>query len=595
MRVRGLTISLLLRPIIAISIVLLAASAAAQPAVVIKAETVNASVRESFVVQIVISDFETCDAPEFPTLTDVRVVAGGPADLRSMKSDGRRMVTEQSRTYSYELTPLKPGIIEIPAITITVDGKPMKTDPLTIRVRAGEATDLILASISCSAPKLYVGQQAVFTLSIWIKPAKSPNGQLNEEDMFSFLRNGGGSYGEFASAQVSKDRTRREDADGNVADYYLYKLQVEKIVDEPGPPPLGDILVGVNYPVKFQQDRFFGDMRVSRHRNLKVDPTINVPEVLPLPTDGRPANFNGAVGRFKFETAAKPTDVRVGDPIELTLVISGVGPIETMRPPSLATQSALAEGFRVPTEELTGRMDGGRRLLTQFVRAKSAEVKAIPPLEFAYFDPVDGKYVIAKSKPIPLRVTASAEFDASALTNINATASPQTQAVETVDGLRGIEVREERLLASAATITLTHVAAATAAPPVAVLGLLAMMALARGASGSSSAKRRAAAGASARKQLDAAASKQGGERLREIETALAGYLADRLDVPLGRATGAAAIELLQQRRASDDVVRVWRDVMGACESALYAPGGGGDDRLIESARAAITMMERARV
>ncbi len=37
---------------------------------------------------------------------------------------------------------------------------------------------------------------------------------------------------------------------------------------------------------------------------------------------------------------------------------------------------ALTDGFRVPTEELTGKMEGGRRLLSQFVRAKNASVTA---------------------------------------------------------------------------------------------------------------------------------------------------------------------------------------------------------------------------
>ena len=37
-------------------------------------------------------------------------------------------------------------------------------------------------------------------------------------------------------------------------------------------------------------------------------------EVLPLPDEGKPADFTGAVGQWNLEVTAKPTEVAVGDP-----------------------------------------------------------------------------------------------------------------------------------------------------------------------------------------------------------------------------------------------------------------------------------------
>ena len=47
--------------------------------------------------------------------------------------------------------------------------------------------------------------------------------------------------------------------------------------------------------------------------------------VKPLPVEGRPANFNGAVGQFAMTAKASPLEVTVGDPVTLNIQLSGEG------------------------------------------------------------------------------------------------------------------------------------------------------------------------------------------------------------------------------------------------------------------------------
>jgi len=51
-----------------------------------------------------------------------------------------------------------------------------------------------------------------------------------------------------------------------------------------------------------------------------------------------------------------------------------------------------------------GKVDGNSKVFTQTIRAKSASVTEIPPVELAYFDTSTGQYATAASDPIPIKV-----------------------------------------------------------------------------------------------------------------------------------------------------------------------------------------------
>lgn len=134
--------------------------------------------------------------------------------------------------------------------------------------------------------------------------------------------------------------------------------------------------------------------------------------VRPLPQANRPASFAGAIGSgFAIETDASRTVVSAGDPLELTIRVRGDGPLTGVSLPPLSGPGALPPThFTVPDDNPAGVIDEdgrGKRFVVT-VRVKSAEVREIPAIEFAYFDPAASEYRIARSQPIALAVdTAS--------------------------------------------------------------------------------------------------------------------------------------------------------------------------------------------
>jgi hypothetical protein len=136
--------------------------------------------------------------------------------------------------------------------------------------------------------------------------------------------------------------------------------------------------------------------------------------------------------------------VAVGDPLTLTLTITdlkGGSSLETLQPPALANDAALAKEFRVPNEPLSGTVTGNVKRFTVTVRPLRAGTAAIPPLEFSYFDPKSKTYAIARSQPVPITVTPGNQMDLTKIVSAQGStpgadlSQPGTKLTEVAGGL----------------------------------------------------------------------------------------------------------------------------------------------------------------
>lgn len=124
-------------------------------------------------------------------------------------------------------------------------------------------------------------------------------------------------------------------------------------------------------------------------------------EVLPIPEQGRPTPFYGAVGRFAVEAAVDRDSAQVGDSIKLTLTVRGKGNLEFLRVPPL---DAL-DGFH-KLGQAEARRDAEKVVVTYDLAPLSTAVQAVPPIAWNYFDTTPGveAFVQTATKPIPLQV-----------------------------------------------------------------------------------------------------------------------------------------------------------------------------------------------
>ena len=130
--------------------------------------------------------------------------------------------------------------------------------------------------------------------------------------------------------------------------------------------------------------------------------------VLPLPTEGKPDHFMGAVGQFSMTVSASPKQLKVNDPLVVDVRIKGRGNFDLLTMPVFSDQSGFQ--FYEPRKYVENRSNGlqaGTTAFSQVVRPDRL-IDALPPLLFAYFDPVAGAYLNLTSEPISLEMEAEA-------------------------------------------------------------------------------------------------------------------------------------------------------------------------------------------
>jgi hypothetical protein len=149
----------------------------------------------------------------------------------------------------------------------------------------------------------------------------------------------------------------------------------------------------------------------SRHANLAHLPIPSnqlVMHVHALPTEGKPANFTGAIGQLKVTGDAQPGSVAIGEPVTLYFSVSGEGNFDYVRCPTLPDDPAWKT--YVPSSKTTYQDESRTHAVKTFEQAvipqKNGNVP-LPPASFSYFDPTTKQYVTVPIALSEITVTGS--------------------------------------------------------------------------------------------------------------------------------------------------------------------------------------------
>jgi len=166
--------------------------------------------------------------------------------------------------------------------------------------------------------------------------------------------------------------------------------------------PRGDSMLDDLLGDPFMQN-FFG---ATVSKNITVTSPETAIKVLPLPAEGRPAEFSGAVGSFKISTDLSSATNTAGDPLTLRMHVSGSGNFDRVESNMLAGDGqwkTYQPKASFSQADSTGYR--GEKTFEQPLVALQPGVQTIPSLAFSFFDPGTRRYETARSAP--LRVTVS--------------------------------------------------------------------------------------------------------------------------------------------------------------------------------------------
>jgi len=168
-------------------------------------------------------------------------------------------------------------------------------------------------------------------------------------------------------------------------------------------------------------DDFFA--RVVKKEIHVTSPPFKI-KVTSAPSEGKPKSFNGAVGQFTINATAPTAPIHAGDPITLTVRVSGKGNLSRLKMPPMVDGS----GWKTyPPKHHLEHADSlgssGTVVFEQTIVPRNPSVTEIPAIELAYFDPEKETYQTARTVPIPIKVLPG--------TNIVEKKSPEPSADDT--------------------------------------------------------------------------------------------------------------------------------------------------------------------
>jgi hypothetical protein len=127
-------------------------------------------------------------------------------------------------------------------------------------------------------------------------------------------------------------------------------------------------------------------------------------EVKSLP-ETNSSGFNGAVGQFTMAATLDRQVVQVGEPVTMTLTLSGTGNVEQLPPPAVPnTWRTTINSGNYKSAIQNGVVIGTRDYQIVFIPASSG-AQELPPITLDYFDPVGENYKSMSTSPIQIQVT----------------------------------------------------------------------------------------------------------------------------------------------------------------------------------------------
>lgn len=391
-----------------ISILLLAASAFAEE---LRFETSidkpKVSLGESLTLGLTFHNIENISAPDLPEIEDFQSSYLGPSTVVSV-SNGQ---AESSITHKYRLVPLREGAFTIGPFSFDYQGTRYTSEPIKLKVVSPQSvsasgdnssqtidlSDRIFLVIEPQRQKLYLNEIISFRVRLYVNELAVSDEQIPELPQDGFL------------VDWQEKLWHRDVLDGVAYRVLEYRGNLTAI--KTGEFLLGPASINCNLVIRRNQSQgqssFFGGNffdnffnRYDKHP-LDIKSAAVLMQVSELPRDGKPDNFNGAIGDFNFSLKVSPKKVRVGDPITLAMRISGEGNFDALSIPLME----LEDDFKVYDAQVRG--EDKAKVFEQILMPKNDKVTEIPRVIFSFFNPQSGEYEVLNQGPVPIEVTAS--------------------------------------------------------------------------------------------------------------------------------------------------------------------------------------------
>ena len=419
----------------------------------------NISINDRLPLTLIVTGAQDIGYPDLPVLDDFDILSSSSSSQFSF-INGKM---SSSKSFTYILIPLREGVLTIPSVTIKIGGKILKTEPISVTVvaatqpvpppaqqaasprqqappqpgpEAGIAglKDRIFIEVSADKNTAYTGEQITLTFRLYHRGVMIDNLQYTPPVTTGFI-----------TESMGPQREYRDTVNGTVYDVIelktaLFPATAGNLAIEPAKLTCNLLLRkqrsqrrGDFYDSFF--DDFFEDSFVGSYQRYPIELESNpvTVTVQTLPAQDKPAIFRGAVGKYDLNIEASPQTLKVGEPINLIMKVSGAGNITQVSEPVLRNLDYFKTYQSEIKTEITGRNPqiAGIKTFQKILIPQDQTITEVPVIEFCYFDPRQEQYRTIKKGPIPVTVQPAPKRD-STIVELIKELSPDDKSQQTI-------------------------------------------------------------------------------------------------------------------------------------------------------------------
>ncbi len=390
----------------------------------------TADVGQSVDFTITVNGATEATVPENINVDGLTITYVGPnaqTEINFGSAFGSGSHIHRSVVCTYSVVPQRAGEFVIPAQQVAVDGKNYTTQAVTLRVggtassggggggAGGGAADangsgqLYYAEFVLPRDTAYIGEALPVEVRLYVDARV--RAQLEELPEIT---------AEGCTVQKVTKPTQSQ-VTRNGRDYVMVTYKTAITPATAGKVTLGPVTVqaeaqlpqsrprrraGGPFDDPMFQNPFFDDafrmMSPPQQVTIRGEPVEL--KVKPLPAQGQPASFGGAVGEFSLTTSANPAMVEAGDPVTITAKITGRGDFDRV----LAPRIKNPDGWKAypPSAKFDADDDvgiSGTKIFQLAVIPQQNKTET-PALEWSYFDPIKEAYVTLTGPGSTLKV-----------------------------------------------------------------------------------------------------------------------------------------------------------------------------------------------
>lgn len=314
-----------------------------------------------------------------------------------------------SKTFSYILAPTKRGKFTINQAEITINGEVYKSPPVEITVTAAvdkpkDGNDAayiasqkihLVAEVSKSSP--YLNEAFTVVYKLYVSPETSVS-NWREIDSPKFA--------DFWSQSIDEKKFKLYEAEYDGEPYrYVILRRTVLYPQKTGKLNIEPLSLSISVSVPTNRRDIFGRF-LNKNANITVAAKNRIVDVKPLPLEGKPDDFTGAVGEFDFTVKTDKKSLDASEAFQISVEANGNGNLKLFELPKPTLPSKL-EVYEPENEDkirtnLAG-MSGLKRSTYTVVPAYKGKYP-IPPISFSYFNPNTERYERKTSDEIVVEV-----------------------------------------------------------------------------------------------------------------------------------------------------------------------------------------------